>query len=156
MSNQDTDNLNRDQIKQMSEETRDALNADPITGEPGAHPVGTGVGAAGGAAAGAAIGSVAGPLGTLVGGAIGAIVGGLAGHNAGESINPTHEEAYWREAHSHQPYFSDSTGHSYDQDYNSAYRPGYESRAAHPAARRFEEVAENRKRYYPCFQQHFC
>ena len=67
-------------------------------------------------------------------------VGGLAGHNAGESINPTHEEAYWREAHSNQPYFSDSTGHSYDQDYNSAYRLGYESRAAHPAARRFPSV----------------
>src|SRR5438105_822724 len=37
-------------------------NRDPITGEPGAHPVGTGVGtAAGGAAAGAAGGAAAGP-----------------------------------------------------------------------------------------------
>ena len=36
-------------------------NPDPITGEPGSHPVGTGLGAGGGALAGAAIGSVAGP-----------------------------------------------------------------------------------------------
>ena len=46
---------------------RDAdANRDPISGAPGAHPVGTGVGAiAGGAAAGAAVGTVAGPVGTL-------------------------------------------------------------------------------------------
>ena len=48
-------------------------NRDPITGAPGAHPVGTGVGAAaGGAAAGAAIGTVAGPIGTAIGMAAGA------------------------------------------------------------------------------------
>ena len=44
-------------------------NADPITGEPGSHPVGTGVGASAGAIAGAVLGTaVAGPLGTIVGG----------------------------------------------------------------------------------------
>ena len=47
------DNFDRDLIKNSPKEVRDDLNADPITGEPGAHPVGTGVGAAGGAAAGA-------------------------------------------------------------------------------------------------------
>jgi len=40
------------------------LNPDPITDEPGAHPIGTGIGAAGGAVTGAAAGSVAGPIGT--------------------------------------------------------------------------------------------
>ena len=66
-------------------------NRDPITCEPGSHPVGTGAGAlAGGAAAGAAAGSVAGPIGTGVGAAAGAIVGGLAGHAAAEKFNPTH------------------------------------------------------------------
>lgn len=41
---------------------RDA-NRDPITDEPGAHPVGTGIGAAlGGAAAGAAAGAFGGPV----------------------------------------------------------------------------------------------
>jgi outer membrane lipoprotein SlyB len=33
-----------------------AKNVDPLTGEPGAHPVGAGAGAAGGGVAGAAIG----------------------------------------------------------------------------------------------------
>lgn len=49
MSNDVYDNMDRDQIKKMSEDTREDLNADPITGEPGSHPLGTGVGAAGGA-----------------------------------------------------------------------------------------------------------
>ena len=39
------------------------LNLDPISGEPGAHPVGTGLGAAGGAAAGAASDEEAGMAG---------------------------------------------------------------------------------------------
>ncbi len=52
---------------------------DPITGEPGAHPVGVGVGAVGAGAAGAAIGSIGGPIGMLIGAAIGAVAGGLAG-----------------------------------------------------------------------------
>ena len=52
---------------------------DPITGEPGAHPVGVGVGALSAGAAGAAIGSIGGPIGVLIGAAIGAVAGGLAG-----------------------------------------------------------------------------
>ncbi len=65
-------------------------NRDPITGEPGSHPVGTGLGAAaGGAAAGAAVGTVAGPVGTGIGAAVGAVAGGLAGKAAGEHFNPT-------------------------------------------------------------------
>jgi len=77
-------------------EDRD-LNRDPITDEPGAHPIGTGIGATGGAVAGAAAGSIAGPIGAAVGGVVGAVVGGLAGHAAGEAVNPTAEEAFWRE-----------------------------------------------------------
>jgi phage tail tape-measure protein len=65
-------------------------NRDPLTGEPGSHPVGTGIGSAGGAAAGAAIGgAAAGPVGALVGGAVGAVAGGATGHAVGESANPT-------------------------------------------------------------------
>ena len=100
-------------------------NRDPITGTPGAHPVGTGLGAAGGAAAGAAVGSVAGPVGTVVGGAIGAIAGGLAGKAAGEAVNPTVEDAYWRDSHASEPYYRKD--YSYD-DYAPAYRVGYENR----------------------------
>ena len=49
-------------------------NPDPITGEPGAHPVGTGLGAAGGAIAGAAIGTIGGPVGMAAGAVIGAVI----------------------------------------------------------------------------------
>jgi uncharacterized protein (TIGR02271 family) len=67
----------------------DKANRDPITGEPGAHPVGTAAGAAAMGAAGAAVGSAAGPIGTGVGAAAGAVVGGLAGSAAGEHFDPT-------------------------------------------------------------------
>ena len=50
-------------------------NQDPISGEPGSHPVGTGIGAALGGA-GAAAGIVAGPAGAVVGAMAGAIAGG--------------------------------------------------------------------------------
>lgn len=67
-----------------------SANRDPITGTPGAHPVGTGVGAlAGGAAAGAAVGTVAGPVGTAIGAAVGAVAGGLAGKGVAEQVDPT-------------------------------------------------------------------
>jgi uncharacterized protein (TIGR02271 family) len=69
-----------------------SANRDPLTGEVGAHPVGTGVGAvAGGVAAGAAAGSVAGPVGTAVGAAAGAVAGGLAGKEVAEELDPTDE-----------------------------------------------------------------
>jgi uncharacterized protein (TIGR02271 family) len=74
-------------------ETNDA-NRDPLSGAPGAHPVGTGVGAAGGAGAGAAIGAMGGPIGSGVGAAIGGLVGGLAGKGAGEAMNPTNLEDF--------------------------------------------------------------
>ncbi len=144
MSNDVYDNMDRDQIKKMSEDTREDLNADPITGEPGSHPLGTGVGAAGGAATGAAIGAVGGPLGALAGGAIGAVVGGLAGHAAGEAIDPTHEEAYWREAHVATPYYNDTL--AYDRDYEAAYRLGYESRPLYGKDHRFEDADSDLER----------
>lgn len=69
-------------------------NRDPITGEPGSHPVGTGVGAAaGGVAAGAAVGTVAGPVGTAVGAVVGAVAGGLAGKGVAEKVDPTLPDA---------------------------------------------------------------
>src|SRR5436190_24133165 len=80
-------------------------NRDPLTGTPGAHPVGTGAGAAGGGAAGAAIGmAVGGPVGAAVGLAAGAIAGGFAGKEAAEAVNPTVEDAYWRENYSNEPW----------------------------------------------------
>ncbi len=112
----------------MAAEDKD-LNRDPITDEPGAHPVGTGIGAAGGAMAGAAAGSIGGPIGVAVGGVVGAVVGGLAGKAAGEAVNPTLEEAYWRENYSREPYYE--KGRTFD-DYAPAYRLGLTGRTRYP------------------------
>jgi hypothetical protein len=102
-------------------------NRDPITGTPGAHPVGTGVGATGGGAAGAAIGAaVGGPVGAAVGLAAGAIAGGLAGKGAAEAVNPTAEDAYWRENYASQPWVE--RNYTYE-DYQPAFRTGYEGYA---------------------------
>ena len=121
-------------------------NPDPITGAPGSHPVGTGLGAvAGGAAAGAATGTVAGPVGTVIGAAVGAVVGGLAGKGIAEKIDPTREDAYWRENHASQPY---GKNRAYD-DYDQAYRVGYVGYSeSGSAGKTFEEQeAELRRRY---------
>jgi uncharacterized protein YcfJ len=122
---------------------RDA-NRDPITGEPGSHPVGTGVGAASGGATGAAIGTaVAGPIGTAVGAVIGAVAGGLAGKATAEAIDPTAEDAYWRDNHKSQTFAHQHR--SYD-DYQPAYRAGYEGFGRHAgtsSSGRFEDAETN-------------
>ncbi|CAB5691491.1 Domain of uncharacterised function (DUF2383) [Delftia tsuruhatensis] len=105
-------------------------NRDPLSDAPGAHPVGTGIGAAGGAVTGAAFGAMGGPAGAAVGAVAGAVVGGLAGKGAAEAVNPTVEDAYWRDAYQHEPYYV--AGRSYEE-----YRPAYElgwSAAARPDA----------------------
>jgi len=112
-------------------------NRDPLSGAAGSHPVGTGVGAAlGGTAAGAVAGSVAGPVGTVIGAAVGAIVGGYAGKGVAELIDPTAEDAYWRENYKDRPYAA--AGSSYDE-YGPAYRYGVDSFGRYPG-RSFDEV----------------
>lgn len=112
-------------------------NRDPITGAPGAHPVGTGLGAAlGGVAAGAAVGTMAGPVGTVIGAAAGAIVGGLAGKGVAEKMDPTVENVYWRDNFTHRPYVG--SGASFD-DYGPAYVYGVHSSAKY-ADRGFDEI----------------
>src|SRR5581483_9276064 len=110
----------KDNVKQPG------ANRDPITGAPGAHPVGVGLGAAaGGIAAGAAAGTMAaGPVGTVVGAAVGAIVGGLGGKAVAEHFDPTVEETYWRGNFENEPYYRE--GMNYD-DYAPAYRLGGEA-----------------------------
>jgi hypothetical protein len=120
------------------------LNRDPITGTPGAHPVGTGVGAAAGGATGAAIGAVAGPIGVVAGAAVGAIVGGLAGKGVGEAVNPTAEEAYWRAQYEREPYYVKDRNYN---DYSPAYRTGYEARPRYDG-KRFEDVESDLQRSY--------
>jgi len=120
--------------------TTDA-NRDPITGAPGSHPVGTATGAVAGGAAGAAVGSAAGPVGTVVGAAVGAVVGGLAGKGIAEQIDPTVEDAYWRDNYSSRPYVS---GGSYD-DYGPAYSYGVNSYSKYPG-RDFDDVESDLSR----------
>ncbi len=80
-------------------------NADPITGEHGSHPVGTGVGALGAGAAGMAIGAVGGPVGAVIGGIAGAVGGAYAGKGVAESVNPTEEDAHWQSNYKNTSYF---------------------------------------------------
>jgi hypothetical protein len=112
-------------------------NRDPISGERGSHPVGTGSGAAGGAAAGAVIGGVVGgPVGMAVGGAVGAVAGGLAGNRVAEAVNPTEEDRFWRENYRTRPYTDAERDYEH---YRPAYQFGWEARARH-ADRSWEEV----------------
>ncbi|HWL93033.1 MAG TPA: glycine zipper domain-containing protein [Phycisphaerae bacterium] len=119
-------------------------NRDPITGAPGAHPVGTGVGAAGGAAAGAAIGSVGGPVGAAIGGVVGAVAGGLAGKGVAEQIDPTVEDAYWRDNYATRPYADKNVSYEF---YRPAYQTGYEGYVRYPG-KRFEDVETSLARDY--------
>lgn len=116
----------------------DLANRDPITGAPGAHPVGVGVGAMGGAATGAAVGSLAGPVGTVIGGGVGAVLGGLTGKAVAEGIDPTVEDAYWRESYNGRPYVT--PGADYNK-YRPAYRYGWETATRHQAAT-FDDIED--------------
>jgi len=117
-------------------------NRDPISGAPGAHPVGVGVGAAGGAATGAAVGAVGGPVGSAVGAVVGGVAGGLAGKGAAEAVNPTMEDKYWRENYAKRPYVT--TGAGYDT-YQPAYKYGWESYGRY-RGRKFDEVEPELRR----------
>ena len=119
-------------------------NRDPITGTPGAHPVGTGVGAAGGAAAGAAIGSVGGPIGAAVGVVVGAVAGGLAGKGVAEKIDPTVEDGYWKANYSKRPYAAKDVRY---ETYQPAYRAGYEGYGRYPG-KTYEDAEPSLRKEY--------
>ena len=119
-------------------------NPDPITGEPGAHPLGVGAGAASVGAAVAAIGAVGGPVGVVAGAAIGAVAGGLAGKSVAERIDPTNEDGYWQKNHGGQPY---AIHGSYER-YSGAYRTGYEGAARHGAGKDYHEVESDLQSAY--------
>ena len=104
-------------------------NRDPLSGAPGAHPIGVGTGAASAGAVGTAIGAVVGgPIGAIVGAAIGSVVGGLSGKAAAEVVNPTMEDTYWRDNYRNRTYARPE--HGYDT-YRPAYKYGWESRMMH-------------------------
>src|SRR5271156_1779829 len=103
---------------------RGGRNADPITDEPGSHPIETGIGAAvAGAASGMAVGAVTGPVGAAIGAAVGAVAGGYAGKGVGEMIDPTTEDNWLHDNFHSRPYVR--KGETFDT-YHPAYRYGGE------------------------------
>jgi hypothetical protein len=72
------------------------------------------------------------------------VVGGLAGKAAAEYIDPTAEEAYWRENFQREPYYDAMMNY---EDYSAAYRTGWEGRGRYEG-RSFEHVEDDLKRDY--------
>lgn len=124
-------------------------NLDPLTAQPGAQIIGTGLGAAFGGMAGAIAGLAAsatsgaavgtmlgGPVGGTIGLVAGAVAGGLLGHAAGEALNPTEEDHHWSSSYTREPYYN--SDYAYD-DYLPAYRTGAEGHDANPG-KTFAEI----------------
>jgi hypothetical protein len=85
------------------------------------------VGGGTGAVTGAVIGGLAGgPIGAVIGAAAGALAGIGIAHGVDAMINHDEEDSYWRQNFKSRPYAN--AGHGYDE-YRSAYRYGWESRA---------------------------
>lgn len=121
------------------------VNRDPLSGTPGAHPLGTGAGAASGGVAGAIVGTaLAGPVGAVIGAAVGAVAGGLAGKSAAEAANPTSEEVFWRETYVREPYYVNGRNYEY---YAPGFRIGWEGRVRHDG-RSFDEAEAQLKADY--------
>ena len=132
----------------MDEHSKDEpdKNRDPLTGEPGSHPIGTGVGAAGGGLTGAAIGAaVGGPIGAAIGAVVGGVAGAYGGKGVAEAVNPTEEEKYWRENHASQSW-AEGESSSYEQ-YGPAYRTGYEGVMKY-AGKNYHEIETDLARDY--------
>ncbi|MEP0900303.1 hypothetical protein [Nodosilinea sp. FACHB-13] len=129
--NNPTPNPNHDRDPKLTTEHKpdSDSNPDPITGEHGARPVGTGVGAASAGAVGTAVGViVGGPIGGAVGAVVGSVAGGLLGKGVAETLDPTVEDEYWRHNYATRPYVE--ADHSYE-DYSPAYRVGYEGHSTY-------------------------
>lgn len=128
---------------------RKAHNLDPISGQPGAHPVGTAVGSAVGASVGlGAVGAAAmtgtvagtavgGPLGAAAGLVVGGLLGAVAGKAAGEQIDPTEDDDYWRSRYTAEPYYDKAKDYEH---YAPAYAFG--SQSASTYSERDFETAE--------------
>jgi hypothetical protein len=67
-----------------------------------------------------------------------------AGKSIAERVNPSLEEAYWRENYKREPYYE--RGYTFD-DYYPAYRTGWEGRIQYEG-RSFDEVQRELERDY--------
>ncbi|MDQ6861810.1 MAG: hypothetical protein M3032_11725 [Verrucomicrobiota bacterium] len=136
--------MNENENEQTHTHAHGHTNPDPITGEPGSHPIGTGVGTASGGLAGAAIGAaVGGPAGAAIGAVVGGVVGAYSGRGVAEAVNHTEEDNYWRDNHAKQDWAGDSTY----EHFAPAYRTGHEG-AVKYAGRHYHEIEMDLARDY--------
>lgn len=113
-------------------------NRDPLTGEPGSHPVATaigtvvgiGAGVAAAIASGAVSGAALGPVGAAIGALAGGVFGGGVGHAIGEDLHPT-QIVWWKENYLSRPYVKST--HGFDA-YEPAYWYGIRAHALYPEA----------------------
>jgi len=75
---------------------------------------------------------------------VGAVVGGLAGKGIAEKIDPTVETAYWRENYRTRQYVDKDARW---EDYEPAYRTGYEGYGRY-SGKRFDDVEANLRSDY--------
>jgi hypothetical protein len=137
----------------------ETANPDPVTGEPGAHPVATGIGAAAAGAVATAIGATVGPIGALLGAVVGSIAGGLVGKGAAEAANPTvvqrsklssQVSSVTSPPASASPstsHWASSLDHSYAA-YEMAYQVGYEQYARTEQPTSYQEAEPELRREY--------
>ena len=87
------------------------------------------------------------PVGAAIGAVVGAVAGGLAGKGLAEKIDPTAEDAYWRENYKTRPYAAsaDAASYDYDRDYAPAYRYGVSAAQQH-RGRKYDEVESSLER----------
>ena len=120
---------------------------DPLTERSAVSPEAVGAGALIGGMAATVLGAPAmGPGGAMAGGSMvgGALAGGILGRTTtGEGIDPSVEDAYWRERHSLEAY---GAGTEYE-DFEPAYRAGYEGYARY-GGKRFDDVEADIARDY--------
>ncbi len=130
-----------DELKDIKKAEAHDANRDPITGEPGSHPVGTTLGAAAAGVAGTIVGAgLGGPLGAAIGAGLGVAAGAAVGHNAAESANPTYVEVEpsLQADFPTRPY---ATGRVYG-DYEQAYMFGANERRNWPQQAGWDDATE--------------
>lgn len=128
------------------EANEEKANRDPITGEPGSHPIGTTIGTAIGASAGvataiatgAAAGAALGPVGAAIGALAGGIFGAGVGHAMAEDMFPT-QLTWWKENYQGRTYIKN--GAAFDQ-YEPAYWYGIDAGMRYPEES-FESLEPN-------------
>ena len=79
-----------------------------------------------------------GPAGTVVGAVIGGVVGALGGNAVGQAVDSEAEDAHWRNQHSKQPFGK----HGKFEDFQPAYRTGYQGYDQYASEKKTFEDAE--------------